>query len=109
MLNDFKLYKKVLDMFYYTYFLTNKYPKSEKESLVLELKQSLYKLMNYTVCYQKERSCLYLKSFKVELQIFLVLIRVSYKLKYINGKNYASFSRKIIEMDKIVDGLNEEC
>ena len=39
------------------------------------------------------------------LKVLLVLIRISYKMKYISNKNYLSFSKKINNITKIIKGL----
>lgn len=104
MLEDLLIYKKYNDFIYYVYILLEKIPKYEKTSigidirhimiLNLELIIKLYKLKDYKILIDIDTNLLILQN----------LVRVLYKKKYINIKNYKAFSNKASELSKMVGG-----
>ena len=105
MLDQFQIYKSLLDLMYYTYQITLKYPKVERYTLVLDMKQNLYRQMRLVICYRTNLSSCDIHQLKVELELFLIYVRISYHLKYINANNYKAFSRKILKLEKMVSNL----
>ncbi len=109
MLEKFILYKKIEDLTYYTYTLVLKYPKSERTSLVSDIKTTLNKIINIVIYFQKERTNLkrkyYLNELDTLLKVFNLYIRISYKMKYININNYKSFSNKLLNIYNVIEGL----
>lgn len=108
MLNDLVLYKKYVDLMYYVYKLSVKYPKSEKSGIVIEIKNNLSLGLNNIIYFHKTNKILYLDYLDNNLKVLLVLYRISYKMKYISNKNYLSFSKKITIIDNIRRGLYEK-
>lgn len=108
MLNDLVLYKKYVDLMYYVYKLSVKYPKSEKSGIVIEIKNNLSLGLNNIIYFHKTNKILYLDYLDNNLKVLLVLYRISYKMKYISNKNYFSFSKKITIIDNIRRGLYEK-
>lgn len=102
MLDHFNLYKVYLDFMYYTYAILMKYPKVERFSLVQEMRNSLYRGMRNIISYPTTHD---LKVLSVELELFLVYVRISYRLKYISANNYKAFARKILKLEKMVSKL----
>lgn len=93
------IYNKYIDLFYYSYNIIKKYPKSEKYILCSDIKRLLeegYKYIIYAY-YEKlyKDKYNYLKEIYSNLTIITFYIRISYKEKYISLKNYESWSRKI--------------
>ena len=105
MLEDLLLYKIYVELMYYSYNLVIKYPKSEKLGIVIDIKNNLYLGLNNIIYYQKSNKKVYLDYLDNNLKVLLVLIRISYKMKYISNKNYLSFSKKINNITKIIKGL----
>lgn len=108
MLNDLYLYKKYVDLMYYVYKLSVKYPKSEKSGIVLDIKNTLGLGLNNIIYFHKSSKKLYLDYLDNNLKVLLVLYRISYKMKYISNKNYLSFSKKVTIIDNIRKGLYEK-
>lgn len=108
MLNDLYLYKKYVDLMYYVYSLSIKYPRSEKNGIVCDIKNTLSLGLNNIIYFHKTNKVLYLDYLDNNLKVLLVLYRISYKMKYISNKNYLSFSKKIIIIDNIRKGLYEK-
>ena len=90
---------------YYSYNLVIKYPKSEKLGIVSDIKNNLYLGLNNIIYYHKSNKKIYLDYLDNNLKVLLVLIRISYKMKYISNKNYLAFSKKINNINKLIKGL----
>lgn len=105
MLEDLLLYKIYVDLMYYSYNLVIKYPKSEKLGIVSDIKNNLYLGLNNIIYYHKSNKKVYLDYLDNNLKVLLVLIRISYKMKYISNKNYLAFSKKINNINKLIKGL----
>lgn len=108
MLNDLVLYKRYVDLMYYVYNLSVKYPKSEKTGIVSDIKYNLSLGINNIIYFHKSNKILYLDYLDNNLKVLLVLIRISYKMKYISNKNYLAFSKKITIIDNLRRGLYEK-
>lgn len=52
---------------------------------------------------------MYLNNIDVDLKVLKVLVRISYRYKYINGNNYASWSRKLANISNAVNGWIKTC
>ena len=50
-----------------------------------------------------------LKLLDVDLKVLKVLVRVSYKNKYINIKNYTAWSKKITNIGNLLGGWINSC
>ena len=105
MLEDLVLYKKYVELMYYSYSLMVKYPKSEKNGIVSDIKNSLYKGLVDIINYNKYRKLVYLEELDKNIKVLLVMVRISYKMKYITNKNYMAFSRKLNLIDKLRMGF----
>lgn len=105
MLDDLILYKKHIDLMYYSYNLLVKFPRSEKIALVGDIKNCLFVILRNIIYYNNENSIVYLNNVLIEIKVLLVLIRISYKMRYINNKNYLAFSKKITVINNLCLGL----
>lgn len=105
MLEDLMLYKKYVDLMYYSYALLVKYPKSEKLGIVSDIKNSLFNGLNDIIYFNKYNKTVYLESLDCNIKVLLVLYRISYKMKYISNKNYLAFSKKITIINNIKNGF----
>ena len=59
--------------------------------------------------YKREEKFRALNRLDVVLKMLKVLIRVSYKRKYINNKNYAAWSKKITNIGNLLGGWMKSC
>lgn len=107
------IYKQYLEMIYYTENITLKYPKSEKGAMVDEIKRITYNGMRKIILANKEfnknKRIIILNEIDVELKMLKVMIRVSYKKKYINSKNYSAWSKKIYNIGNLLGGWIKSC
>ena len=107
------IYKQYLEMIYYTENITLKYPKSEKGAMVDEIKKNTYNGMRKIILANKEfnknKRIIILNEIDVELKMLKVMIRVSYRKKYINSKNYSAWSKKIYNIGNLLGGWIKSC
>ena len=107
------VYKKYLDLLYYSLDLIRKYPKSERFSLVQEIKQHLYSGLNLIIFAQKEfhksEKLKYLNKLDVVLVILKINIRLSYKYKFISTQNYDTWSKKVTDVCNLLGGWINSC
>lgn len=112
-LEGLMIYKQYLGMIYYTENITLKYPKSEKGAMVDEIKRITYNGMRKIILANKEfnknKRIIILNEIDVELKMLKVMIRVSYKKKYINSKNYNAWSKKIYNIGNLLGGWIKSC
>ena len=105
---ELTIYKQFLELIYYTEQITIKYPKVEKYSLVSNLKNIPYEGMELVIMiykeYNKQVKIKLLNDLDMKLKMLKVLIRVSHKRKYINGKNYYAWSKKIFNIGNLTGG-----
>ena len=107
------IYKQYVELIYYTETILKKYPKTEKFSLVQSIKNNTYnglkKVIEAQSEYDKTIRIKILKLLDVDLKVLKVLVRVSYKNKYINIKNYTAWSKKITNIGNLLGGWINSC
>ena len=110
---ELKIYKQYIELIYYTEMILEKYPKCEKLSLVSNIKNETYEGLKNILCaykfYDKSDKLKYLNNLDVNLKMIKVLIRVSHKRKYINHKNYESWSKKLNNIGSLLGGWIISC
>lgn len=112
-LESLMIYKQYIELIYYTEKITIKYPKSEKLSLVTSIKNNTYEGMKKIILAQKKytkgKRIIILNELDTDLKMLKVLIRISYKSKYINSKNYAAWSKKIFNISNLLGAWINSC
>lgn len=112
-LEDLMIYKQYVELIYYTENIVKKYPKSEKIAIVSQIKNNTYSGMKKIILAQKEynksKRIIILNELDVDLKMLKVLVRVSYKNKYISGKNYGAWSKKIANINNLMNGWIKAC
>jgi len=112
-LESLMIYKQYIELIYYTEKITIKYPKSEKLSIVSAIKNNNYAGMKKIILAQKEynhsKRLVILNELDTDLKMLKVLIRISYKNKYISSKNYASWSKKIFNISNLLGAWIKSC
>lgn len=105
-LDELLIYKQYLEMIYYMENITIKYPKSERFSMVSQIKNTTYDGMKLIIKaqkqYDKQKKLSILSELDVNLKMLKVLIRVSYKRKYISIRNYNAWSKKIFNIGNLL-------
>lgn len=111
--NNLAIYQKYMELIYYTNDLVKKYPKSETFALVKEIKASMYsgmKLLMYAIkSYKVQDKLNYLNEFDINLSLFKVYVRLSYKYRYISQQNYNSWSSLLTDICNMLGGWINSC
>ena len=107
------IYKQYMELIYYMENIVLKYPKCEKLSLVSNIKNNTYLGMKKIIMANKEfnkgKRINILNDLDTDMKILKVLIRLSYKNKYINGNNYRAWSKKISNIGNLLGGWIKSC
>lgn len=107
------IYKQYMELIYYMENIVLKYPKCEKLSLVSNIKNNTYLGMKKIIMANKEfnkgKRINILNDLDTDMKILKVLIRLSYKKKYINGNNYRAWSKKISNIGNLFGGWIKSC
>lgn len=110
---ELMIYKQYIELIYYTEMITEKYPKCEKLSLVSTIKNTTYNGIKYIINaykqYDKADKLNNLSLLDNEIKFLKVLVRVSYKRKYINNNNYKAWSKKITNICNLLGGWIKSC
>ena len=111
--DDLIIYKQYVELIYYTEMITEKYPKIEKLAMVTTIKNTTYEGMKNIIeafkQYDRQDKIKFLNSLDTNLKFLKVLIRVSYKRKYINNKNYTAWIKKITNISNLLGGWIKAC
>lgn len=111
--NNLVIYQKYLELIYYSNDITRKYPKSEKFSLVTEIKSTLYtglrNLMYAIKSFQKQDKLKYLNELDINLNLLKVHVRLSYKYQYITMQNYQTWSSHITNICNMLGAWITSC
>lgn len=107
------IYKQYMELIYYMENIVLKYPKFEKLSLVSNIKNNTYLGMKKIIMANKEfnkgKRINILNDLDTDMKILKVLIKLSYKKKYINGNNYRAWSKKISNIGNLLGGWIKSC
>lgn len=110
---DLLIYKQYNELIYYTHSILLKFPKSERFSLVEDIKSCTYSGLELIIKsyrgYKKEEKLSYLFELDIKLKLLKVFIRIAYKCKYINSKNYSAWCRKIANICNLMGGWIKSC
>jgi hypothetical protein len=112
-LEELTIYSKYVDLYNYTFEILKKYPKLEINGLVSNIKNITYEgfksLVNAQKAYNMVGRKVFLNEMDANMKVLKVLVRISYKQKYINGKNYKAWSKKITEVTNMMGGWIKAC
>ena len=110
---DLTIYKQYLELIFYTENILEKFPKCERFAIVTTLKNTTYEGMKCILIifkeYTREGKLKNLNYLDTNLKMLKVLIRVSYKRKYISAKNYTSWSKKLANIGNLLGGWIKSC
>ena len=100
------LYQKLYDFLLYIYPVIAKFPKYEKFTMQMQIKNCVIDLMRIIVRANKstaKKSHLY--DADVLLEELRMLIRLAHDLRYINPRQYGIISKKLNEVGSLLGGL----
>lgn len=111
--NNLVIYQKYMELIYYTNDLFKKFPKSETFALVKEIKSAMYSgmrnLMYAIKNYAVKDKLKFLNELDINLALFKVYIRLSYKYKYISQQNYSTWSNLVTNICNMLGGWINSC
>lgn len=111
--NNLLIYKKFTELYYYSYNLLEKYPKSERFALTSQIKTCLSNILRYILFAQKvfdmHEKIKFLNYIDAELVYLRFVVRFSYYKKYISQNNYKTWSYKVAEIGKMLGGWIKSC
>lgn len=100
------IYKAVLDMIYYSETLLTNFSKIERNLLVKDIRTINFDIMRLILRVHKEKNMSkknhYLNEIDINLKMLKVYVKLSFKKKYINSKNYVTWDRKITNISNLV-------
>lgn len=107
MVENLKLYQKTYDFLLYIYPILNGFPKFEKFSLQMQIKNAIFEMLKSIIRFQKTGTKSHIYNADVELQFIKILVRLSYDLKYpaMSKHRYEVLSKYLAEMGFIIGGL----
>lgn len=112
-LESLNIYKKYVDLVYYSYLILEKYPKAEKQALASDIKNTLFRglvsLIDAHKEFNKTKRLTHLNKMDSTMKILKLLVRVSFKRKYISPKNYGAWSRKMADVTNLMGGWIRSC
>lgn len=113
LVDDLIIYKQYVELIYYTEMITEKYPKVEKLAIVTTIKNTTYdgikNIIDAYKQYDKAEKIMYLNKLDSNLKFLKVLVRVSYKRRYISSKNYTAWAKKITNISNLLGGWIKAC
>jgi hypothetical protein len=81
------------------------FPKSERFTMVADIKMSIYKILRTMIRANKSRNRLpLLYEIDVELECLRTMIRLSMTLGFLPFKKYEVMSQKLVEIGKMLGG-----
>lgn len=105
MSEDLKIQQKIYDMMLYAYPITAQFPKSEKFTLVADIKKQMDILLERCIEAKKKY---FKKSTLQEMDVanekLMVYIRLSCDLHYISVHTYGVWADKLVEIGKMIGG-----
>lgn len=111
--SNLSIYQKYLELIYYTNDILKKYPKSERFTLVKEIKNTLYnglRLLMYAIkVYNKQEKLKFLNELDISINILKVHVRLSYRYKYITMQNYQAWSNLITNICNMLGAWISSC
>lgn len=103
---EFKTLEKLSDMIEYAYPILAQFPKSEKFTLVADIKHIMLDALKLCVKVGKKKSkktALY--DLDVEIATLKRFIRISKNLKFLSMHHYEVWSEKVTEIGKMIGGM----
>lgn len=112
-LEDLMIYKQYLELMSYMDIILLKFPKIERNGLISTIKKDLYDGMRYVIEFQKEKDnskkITYLNKVDTNLKMIAVLMRLALRKKYINGRNYEAYSKKVFNISNLLGAHIKKC
>ena len=111
-LDNLIIYKSMINLINYSNGMLKKYPKIERNMIVRDIYNINYEIMKLIIkCYKetnKSKKYYFLNEIDINIKLYSVYIRLSYKNKYISSSNYGSWSRKLSNINNLEHQILQE-
>lgn len=101
------IYKKYIELIYYTNDILKKYPKFEHYALIKKIKTTLYsglQLLMYAIkTYNEQEQLKYLNKINININKLKVHIKLSYKYKLITMQDYEDWNSLMADFSSLVE------
>jgi four helix bundle protein len=102
---ELQILQKTYDMMLYVYPALTQYPKSERHTLVAEIKTTMANMVRLIIRANKERQKLeHLRQLDAELELLRTQVRLSMDLQFLPIRKYEQWSRLLAEIGKMLGG-----
>jgi hypothetical protein len=102
---ELKILQKTYDMILYAYPALKNFPRSEKHTLVAEIKTTMYAMIRLIVRANKEvKKGPYLRQLDAALELLRTQVRLSMDLGFLPMKKYRVWSGMLAEIGKMLGG-----
>lgn len=98
-LDNLIIYKSMINLINYSNGMLKKYPKIERNMIVRDIYNINYEMYKET---NKSKKYYFLNEIDINIKLYSVYIRLSYKNKYISSSNYGSWSRKLNNINNLL-------
>ena len=104
-MTELKIRQKCEDMIGYGYIALQQFPKSEKHTLVADIKRSMFRLLEQIIiCNKKYFKKTTMQDLDVELDLLSSFIRLAMTLNFLPFKKYETWSIYLNEIGKMIGG-----
>ena len=105
MLKDIPIFHKTYELMLWVYVVVNRFPKKQRFVLGQEIEKTAIKFLELIIKanYSKEKTPL-LSEARIEIDLFLILIRFSKDLHFLSKRQYEFAASQINEISKMLGG-----
>ena len=103
--DDLRIKQKIEDMMVYAYPALAQFPKSEKYSIVVEIKTSMHRMLELAIiCNKRYYKKTTLQELDVELDMLRSYVRLSFNLRFLPPKKYEFWAKLNDEIGRMLGG-----
>ena len=103
--DEYLMLQKITDMMEYAYVALRQFPKSERYAMATDMKRCMDEILRLAIRarkrYYKKTT---LEDMDIEIANLRVLIRLAYRLRFIDMQKYEVWSGKVDEIGKMLGG-----
>ena len=104
-MQELKIKQKCEDMIIYSYTALRQYPRAEKYGMAADTKAAMYELLRLIiVCNKKYYKKTTMQEVDTQLDIIRSLVRMAFKMKYINFHKYEVWTARLDEIGRMIGG-----
>ena len=102
---ELKILQRTYNLILYLYPVLKQFPRSERHTLVVEIKRTLFQMVRLITRANKERRKLeWLNQLDAELELLRAQIRLSMELGFLPMRKYENVSKDLAEIGRMLGG-----